>query len=381
MEHLIMMFKRNFSDVVREKANGRWLEILPAVSGKLADAVKNAPYHVPCPRNGGTDGFRFFKEAKATGAAISNSDGAMQSGFDVLMWAEKWSFKTALHEVAHYLGLDDEWKSQANQNSSPAKSAKANFKVSDSELQSRRLKLRQVWQEAHVLTDPQSQLARVYLRNRGLKIEELNLAGISKTIRFHPKLAYVHKKQFVGYFPALVSLVSYNNGECINIHRTYLGLDGKKLQMVIDGKKLPTKKLMARCTNSKPAGSSISLGKTVNGVIDIAEGIETALSVMQAKHVACWPCINTALLGNFEPPTDVHTINVWADKDKEKDGKCAGLDAAIKLFERMEKIGVNVNILMPIDDIPDNSNSIDWNDVLVTKGADTFPKTSHLQWQ
>ena len=43
---------------VKEQASGKWLEILPLLDARLADAVARAGKHVPCPIHGGKDGFR-----------------------------------------------------------------------------------------------------------------------------------------------------------------------------------------------------------------------------------------------------------------------------------------------------------------------------------
>jgi hypothetical protein len=64
-------------------------------------------------------------------------------------------------------------------------------------------------------------------------------------------------------------------------------------------------------------------------VLGIAEGIETALSAALIDDIPVWAALNTSLLARFEPPANVTTLRVYADRDK------AGLTAALKLLERL----------------------------------------------
>lgn len=375
-----MNFKHK-SDAVRTAAKGRWLEILQALAPDFKDAIKNLPHHVACPVNGGTDGFRLFKDANETGGGISNQNGAMPDGFSLLMWYGDDSFANVLQDVGAYLGLND-WKSSDVQ-AKPA-TRKTHYQdesmLDEKTLTKRRHNLRNVWVNSLTLDHPNAQLARKYLANRGLDVNRLNLVGLSKTMRLHRHLALWQDNQFLGYFPAIISLVTYDNGEAATIHRTFLDRHGNQLSEA-KGIKVKAKKLMSRCSNKRLTGGAIRLGKPENGVLNVCEGIETALSVMIAKRQAVWPCISSTILATFEPPKGVTHINVWADKDREKNGHCAGYDDAVKLFERMSKKGVVTNILLPDDDIPDDSKSVDWNDVLVTQGISAFPKTSHFTFQ
>ncbi|MEZ9922319.1 toprim domain-containing protein, partial [Vibrio breoganii] len=114
--------------------------------------------------------------------------------------------------------------------------------------------------------------------------------------------------------------------------------------------------------------------------LHITEGIETALSVMQAKQEPVWPCVSSTLLAKFNPPKEIKHIFIWADKDRKKNGKCAGLDAAKELLERMAVIGVECTIMYPQDELA-NRNSVDWNDILVNHGENGFPPHHLYLWQ
>lgn len=371
---------RNKSDAVRAAAQGRWLEIFGALAPDLRDAIESRPHHVPCPKNGGTDGFRLFKDAGKTGGGISNQDGAMPDGFSLLMWLFEENFATILNDVAEYLNVDN-WKDSNVQPRQVKRSEdyKSEIVVDEQTLTKRRHKLREIWRHSIALHHPNAELARKYLSSRGIDVNRLSLEGLSKTMRLHRHLALWQDDTFLGYFPCLVSLVSYDDGKPATLHRTYLDANGQKLTFA-KGVKVKAKKIMSACTGKRISGGAIRFGKPVGGVLNVCEGIETALSVMLAKRQAVWPCISSTILATFEPPEGVTHINVWADKDREKNGKSAGYDDAIKLFERMEKKGIVVNILLPQDPIPENDKSVDWNDILVRRGISAFPKTSHLAY-
>lgn len=377
---------QNKSEAVKHAAQGRWLEILSVIAPDLDHAVKRCPHHVPCPVHGGKDGFRLFKDANLTGGGISNADGAKPNGFELLMWVLDCDFKTVLNDVADYLGIN-QWKTQAITPKAAKRSSdyQEASHIDETTQDKRRCALRKTWKQSVCLDSPKAQLARQYLLHRGLNTTKLNVAGLSKTMRFHPSLELWHNQQYVGRYPALISMVSYSDGTPATLHRTYLDNQGKKLHKVIDGEAIQSKKLMSRCQDRSLSGGAIRIGM-VQHTLHLTEGIETALSVMQAKKEAVWPCVSSTLLAKFDPPESVTDIFVWADKDRKKvldNGKVvqAGLDAAMELFQRMEAKGVNVTILLPEDDIPESSKSVDWNDVLVTRGEHAFPAHSLYLWQ
>jgi hypothetical protein len=368
-----MSFRVNKSDAVRQAAKGRWLEIFQALCSDLKDATKNVGDHVPCPVSGGTDGFRLYSDAKDTGGGVSNQHGSFPNGFDLLMWVWDTDFKDVLARVSNYLEMDD-WNKG---NTAPVAAVRsANYvdvkKVEEKDLQKYRLSNRRTWMQSFTLTDPRAQLARTYLANRGLDIGKLNLAGLSKTMRFHPNLGLWQNGVKIGNFPAIISLFSYDDGTPACLHRTYLDRNGNKLNLEFDGKTINAKKLTKACLDKRLTGGAIRLGQP-SEELHVAEGIETALSVMQAKRVPVWPCANSTLLGLLEPPKGVKRIYDWADKDREKNGKIAGTDAAWSLYERMAERGIEVITLFPHDPIPEQSNSVDWNDVLVRHGESGFP--------
>ena len=92
----------NLADI-KQAANGRWSEILPAVLGWPAERVDGR--NQSCPMCGGTDRFR-FSDLDGDGSVFCNQchrDGG--DGFAAIMWALGIGFPAAKTAVADYLGM------------------------------------------------------------------------------------------------------------------------------------------------------------------------------------------------------------------------------------------------------------------------------------
>lgn len=106
-------------DAVRSAAEGNWLAIFARLAPELKSAIVRVGRHVPCPINGGTDGFRLMKDADETGAGFHNDPRIhfISSGFEMLMWLRSWDFSTTVNEVGNTLGLKPKPKQGLMQNS------------------------------------------------------------------------------------------------------------------------------------------------------------------------------------------------------------------------------------------------------------------------
>ena len=82
------------------------------------------------------------------------------------------------------------------------------------------------------------------------------------------------------WWPAMVGLVADAAGEPTAIHRTYLAPDGNGKANVPAG---PQKMAMGPCR-----GGAVRLAEPTDGTLILAEGIETALSIMQVRGTAVW---------------------------------------------------------------------------------------------
>ena len=344
------------SDVVRNAARGAWLSVLDSLAPELERAIENpGRRHIGCPVHGGNDGFRLFRDADISGGGICNSCGAKPDGFSLLMWLRGWSFPEALSAVANELGISTD----SNHKKPIVKRKPVAFDNSKSSVDDAKLKviMRTVWQESKPISHPEAEPVRIYLQSRGLD----SFIPDWPSIRFHPNMQYRDEDgKLIGHFPAMLALVEKGN-EAITIHRTFLTQDGRKA--LVDS----PKKMMPALSNKLVVGSAIRLGNP-GRVLCVAEGIETALAVLEATGMVTWPLISATMMSQFLIPSGVEKLIIWSDLDRS----FAGSFAAQKLAERAKAQGVEAVIREPKGPLPADVKSIDWLDVLNQQGPNAF---------
>jgi hypothetical protein len=201
-----------------------------------------------------------------------------------------------------------------------------------------------LWREAQ--PDPDA-IAR-YLRGRGL-----SGAPIPPSLRFHPALRYVDEDgQHQGEFPGLVARVESVTGEFVGLHRTFLDPEGTRKADV------PAAKKLLAVRDGATRGAAIRLAEA-GEVLALAEGIETALAVMEATGTPAWATISAGGMELVEIPPTVRRLELWADCDANGRGqRAAEIRAALAHSE-----GVAVFVLWP----PEAGQ--DWRDVLEAEGV------------
>lgn len=187
-----------------------------------------------------------------------------------------------------------------------------------------------VWREA---TAASGTLVGAYLASRGLQLPE------DAPIRFHPACPRGEGEKL----PAMVALMTDAlTGEPRGIHRTFLAVDGR-------GKAAGQAKMMA----GKAGVIRLVPDEDVTQGLGLAEGIETALSVMQVygwKPV--WAATSAGAIANFPVLPGIECLTVFSDNDESG----VGLKAATKCYERWVGAGVEfAGIPCP--------RVGDWNDV------------------
>lgn len=208
-----------------------------------------------------------------------------------------------------------------------------------------------------------------YLHSRGINLTLTRKGYLTAdNVRFSVSSAYYEEDEEkrhvkIGDFPALVCAVRAPNGDVLTLHRTYLSQTGEKADVESPRKMMPVPR------DVKIGGAAIRIGEPLNGFLGVAEGLETALAATQGTGVPCWSTVNATLLAQFEPPKDVHTVVVFADKDRSRTGEIA----AAQLQARLETEGIKVVVMLPAQAIPADAKGIDWNDVLVQHGLLGFP--------
>lgn len=419
------------AEKVREAANGNWLFIVSALAPHAEAALKNPGRHVACPIHGGSDGFRVFKKNfLETGGGVCNTCGPRHDGFELLMWLNNWAFKDALDAVGEFLGVEKELSRKEQQqqyqqqqqsrrqqvtacgkgyassapanraapapapSSAPAQAQEESKVIPLLQEQSkpwlmemqeemeRRAerqkaysaklhgKIARIWEEECMpISSAMVEPMRAYFQNRELlfrwdKVEE------SDCLRFHPSLSYYDEDgNEVGKFPAIVCAIRNKEGQLITLHRIYLTPTGKKA-------KVPDpKKMMPVPDDLTVTGAAIQLGNPDEGILGVAEGVETALSAYRATQIPVWATVNATLMEAFEVPKGVHTVLIWADKDKSLTGE----KSASVLKARLERMGIQVFILVPKLPIPSRAKGVDWNDVLMSQGKFGFPGARYLR--
>jgi putative DNA primase/helicase len=149
-----------------------------------------------------------------------------------------------------------------------------------------------IWQAA---TPAGNTLVESYLLSRGLRLPP------PPTLRFHAGL----KHPSGGIWPAMVALVTRGPDDApLPIHRTFLAHDGAG-KAPVD----PQKMMLGPCRSG-----AVRLGP-IGDRLMVAEGIETALSAMQATGQPAWAALSTSGLRTLGLPDAGRDVIVLAEHE------------------------------------------------------------------
>lgn len=228
-------------------------------------------------------------------------------------------------------------------------------------------KVRQTWDECVQFPSEHAEPMRRYLLSREILFRMRDADG-QDSLRFHPALPYYGEDgKLLRKCPAIVCAIRDVEGQLITLHRTYLTSTGKKAAV-----EMP-RKMMSVPEGADVVGGAIQLG-VPKGVLGLAEGLETALSAYKATQIPTWSTVSARLMESVEIPTGVHTVLIWADKDKSITGE----RSARVLQNRLIRAGLKAHVLLPHMPRRGNAKSVDWNDVLCTQGLLGFPSVKHF---
>ncbi len=300
----------------------------PAVLERLGVPGTGTRKAGPCPACGGTD--RFVGDNRHGHGDYFCRQCGPGDGFQLLRRVHGWTFAIARRRVIEAAGLDGNLPGEA------IAVARAQPGVA---------------REA-----PATPTARVRDLARGCcpvdacppVVDYLTSRGLwplpaKCSLRAHAGAEYFEERQRIGRYPALVASVRDVNGSPVTAHVTYLK-GGRKLEDHAPRKLLSP--LTARI------GCAVRLAPLVGETLGIAEGVETALAAQALHGVPTWAAINAPLLAKFEPPTGVHKLVVYADRD------VAGLEAAARLMERLQGRAA-IELCLP------RAQFKDWNEQLL----------------
>lgn len=252
--------------------------------------------HTACPACGGSDRFR-FDNWQGKGGFYCNGCGA-GDGFDLLQRVHGWSFAEAKRAVEGPAGV------------AAATPRRPSLALLSSEPARPGARIRDLLRTSCPVADCDDVVR--YLAGR-------HLLPVPDGLRAHASAEYWHERQCIGRFPALLAPVRDIDGELVSLHVTYLQ-DGRKLQ----GHE--PRKLLGPLRGRE--GCAVRLGNP-EGVLGIAEGVETAIAAWHVHSVPTWAALSAAVLAKFQPPPGVEKLVIFADRD------VAGLEAAWKLRDRL----------------------------------------------
>lgn len=336
--------KRNSTELKR-RMEGNWLNAFLNLAPELNAAVEKLGENVPCPKAGGIDGFRLFDDANYTGGGVKQAERVFPEGIGLLMWLNGWEFTKTYDELEAWLGGN---RVEARPVTRPATRPKV---VDETGM---RRWLNKIWREAVPLADLMAYPAKAYFNRRWLRASAL----VASDLRFHPCLNYKNKQQeTLGKYGAILALVRNNNGEPVSIHRTFITKSGLKADLDEQNKA----RKVTPPVNKQSKGRCIHLFQPEDGVLGVAEGLETALSVYCAKRFPVWPLLANTNKHTFVPPNGVHTVIDFVDKDRNK----AGENSADVLTQKLNALGIRVITLLPPTPILNSdSKGVDWADQL-----------------
>ena len=181
---------------------------------------------------------------------------------------------------------------------------------------------RTIWRES-VAADAPDSLVPIYLASRGLAVEP------GAPLRFHPDCLRGAER-----WPAMLALMSNpETGQPCGVHRTFLARDGSgKAPGPLVARKMAGRAGIIRLVPD----ASVTMG------LGIAEGIETALAVMQGfGWRPVWAAASAGAIRSFPALPAIEALTIFADPDG------AGMDAAEACAARWAAAGRDVRITAP----------------------------------
>ena len=173
-----------------------------------------------------------------------------------------------------------------------------------------------------------------YLTRRGIKARSDVLLGDRSCPYYDSKTG-----EFLGKYPALVAPILAGDDTLESVQRIY------------DAPVEPRKKVMTPVHTI--TGAAVHLFRP-NGVLGVAEGIETALAAHQLYNKPVWATISEGGMQAFEPPPTVKQVIIFGDNDES----FVGQQAAYQLAKKLTQKGFKADVILP------QKAGTDWLDVL-----------------
>ncbi len=213
----------------------------------------------------------------------------------------------------------------------------------------KRARLERIWRESVPLCSPKAHAVRRYLAARGLSKV---LDQPPTTLRAHAALPYFDSTALIGSFPAMIAELTGVSGQPATLHVTYLRGDGTAKAAVPQARKL-----LPVPVRGSTKGSAIRLYGPKAGVLGVAEGIESALSLGLLRGIPVWAAYCADNLGRVALPDGLREVLIGVDVDTSGVGERVARMLSSRL--RSSPSPPRVRLL-----IPDGEGPRDCNDAL-----------------
>lgn len=269
---------------------------------------------------------------------------------DAIDWVRErfgMSFTEAVEDLAVRAGMQPDAQGRTRPKAKPI--ARPKREDIDREKEDRIAWARGVWAESRPAAGT---LVETYLRARGIEVEALG--GVPPTLRFHPGLRHSDTGLV---FPAMVAAVQDGQRRVSGIHRTFLLPDGSGKARVSSPKKMA----------GAVWGGAIRLCPAAPK-LGVAEGIETALSVMLATGLPVWAAGSLGNMAALDLPPVVKDLVLCVDADGDQGALEKTLAKAVGFHAGH---GRRVRVARP-------TPGMDFNDMLIASRPATIDEDGGL---
>ncbi len=298
---------------VKAAVAGREAEVLDALG---IDWRQGRP-HINCPYPDHADKHPSWRWCAARRRAFCICTASADDVFDITMKLRVCDFAAAKVFVAEVVGLaphrgPSRRRAPARPTTTPALASPA----TTADEQRRIAHARELWRRA---VPAAGTLVERYLHSRGITIP------IPPTIRYLPDAKHAPTSLVL---PAMICAVQRLDRRVYGVHRTYLSQDGTRKAGVEQ----------SRMMLGRIAGGAVRLGP-VAPKIAVTEGLETALSIVQAcPNLSVWAALSTSGMRSLVLPPEVREVILAADADAE--GEKAAIAAAARFVEEGREVRI-----------------------------------------
>ncbi|GAB5388474.1 MAG: hypothetical protein Alpg2KO_14420 [Alphaproteobacteria bacterium] len=281
---------------------------LPDVTRKGPEFVACCPFH-----HEKTPSFTLYRKGPVWRFKCFGCDAGGDAIEFFMRYNRGTDFRSAAAEMGRFAGLDitapgqDRAELKAARDRAEALRAEHQRLAEEDEAAARIARLdqaRRIWREAQ---PADGTLVERYLRARGIDLGRIG--GVPKSLRFAPRCWHSRDeddKAITG--PAMIAAMMRPDRQFCGVHRTWLDRTGQGKADLS-----PNKKMLGEMR-----GNAIRLSKPRGNHLFLAEGIETALSILSVKpEEAVWAA---GSLGNFAAvmlPVGVSSVTLCVDADQK----------------------------------------------------------------